>query len=53
MGDGTARGGRLSCKQKIRWVQFPYLPLNKIIWGYGLMVDDVGLSIRRSGFNSP
>lgn len=26
MGDGTARSGRLLCKQNIRWVRIPYLP---------------------------
>ena len=27
MGFGTAWGGRLPCKQEIRWVQFPQGPL--------------------------
>ena len=29
MGHGTARGGHLFSKQKIRWVQFPYVPFIK------------------------
>ena len=27
MGRGTARGGHLSCKQKISWIRFPGAPL--------------------------
>ena len=26
MGDGTAWGGRLPCKQKFRWDRYPYPP---------------------------
>ena len=31
MGYGTARGGHLSCKQEIRWVQFPYIPRTEVM----------------------
>ena len=30
MGCGTAWGGRLPCKQEIRWVQFPHDPLRHL-----------------------
>lgn len=29
LGDGTAWGGHLPCKQENRWVQFPYPPLRQ------------------------
>lgn len=27
LGYGTAWGGHLSCKEEVRWVQFPHIPL--------------------------